>query len=80
LSDDFLILDFTYDMPLATYLGQALNINAKVPNNFKFDRLIVDNDKDGTVKLYAISKDRHNVVRMTTSAKLSQFEKVMKQQ
>ncbi|MBF0813577.1 MULTISPECIES: two-component system activity regulator YycH [Staphylococcus] len=80
LSDEFLVLDFTYDMPLATYLGQALNINAKVPNNFKFDRLIVDNNKDGTVKLYAISKDRHNVVRMTTSAKLSQFEKVMKQQ
>src|SRR5699024_6148826 len=31
LSDEFLVLDFTYDMPLATYLGQVLNINAKVP-------------------------------------------------
>ncbi len=80
LTDEFLVLDFTYDMPLATYLGQALNIDAKVPNNFKFDRLIVDNNKDGNVKLYAISKDRHNVVRMTTSAKLTKFKNVMKQQ
>ncbi|PTI80337.1 hypothetical protein BU064_01720 [Staphylococcus succinus] len=73
LSDDFLVLDFTYDMPLATYLGQALNINAKVPNNFKFNRLLVDRTKDGKVKLYAISKDRHNVVRMMTTAKQDKF-------
>ena len=80
LTDEFLVLDFSYDTPLATYLGQALNIDAKVPNNFKFDRLIIDNNKDGNVKLYAISSDRHNVVRMTTSAKLNNLKKVMQTQ
>ncbi|WP_261697794.1 YycH family regulatory protein [Staphylococcus equorum] len=80
LSDEFLVLDFSYDMPLATYLGQALNIDAKVPNNFKFDRLLIDDNQDGKVKLYAVSKDRHNVVRMTTTAKISSFAKQMKEQ
>src|SRR5699024_9140045 len=80
LSEEFLVLDFSYDMPLATYLGQALNINAKVPNNFKFDRLLIDENEDGKVKLYAISKDRHNVVRMTTTAKISSFNKLLKDQ
>ncbi len=78
LSDEFLVLDFTYDMPLATYLGQVLNINAKVPNNFKFDRLLIDNNQDGKIKLYAISKDRHNVVRMTTTVKADKFSQAMK--
>lgn len=80
LSDEFLVLDFTYDMPLATYLGQVLNINAKVPNNFKFDRLLIDNNQDGKIKLYAISKDRHNVVRMTTTVKADKFSQAMKKQ
>ncbi|MCD8871644.1 YycH family regulatory protein [Staphylococcus gallinarum] len=78
LSDDFLVLDFTYDMPLATYLGQVLNVKAKVPNNFKFNRLLIDKSRDGKVKLYAISKDRHNVVRMATTAKQSKFTKQLK--
>ena len=78
LSDDFLVLDFTYDMPLATYLGQVLNVNAKVPNNFKFNRLLIDKSIEGKVKLYAISKDRHNVVRMATTAKQSKFTKQLK--
>ncbi|MGS0651327.1 two-component system activity regulator YycH, partial [Staphylococcus arlettae] len=47
LSDDFVVLDFTYDMPLATYLGQSLNISAKIPNNFKFNRLLIDQSHNG---------------------------------
>ena len=38
LNDHFTVLDFTYDMPLTTYLGQVLNSSAKVP---KISNLIV---------------------------------------
>ena len=29
LSDNFIVLDFTYDLPLSTYLSQVLDIDAK---------------------------------------------------
>ncbi|MBK3719867.1 Two-component system YycF/YycG regulatory protein YycH [Staphylococcus arlettae] len=77
LSDDFVVLDFTYDMPLATYLGQSLNISAKIPNNFKFNRLLIDQSHNGKVQLYAVSKDRHDVVRMTTTAKTSKLKQAL---
>ena len=79
LSNDFVVLDFTYQMPLATYLGQVLNINAKVPNHFNFNRLLIDKDHNGKLKLYAISKDRHEVVRMTTTAKSSKMAQVLEE-
>ena len=68
LSNDFTVLDFTYDLPLTTYLSQVLNIDAKVPNHFNFNRLLIDQDNDNHVVLYAISKDRHEVVKLKTSA------------
>ena len=69
LSDNFIVLDFTYDLPLSTYLSQVLNIDAKTPNHFNFNRLLIDQDQEGHVILYAISKDRHQVVKMKTSVK-----------
>src|SRR5699024_4143827 len=80
LSDEFLVLDFTYDMPLAIYLGQVLNINAKVTNNLKIDRMLIDNNQDGKIKIYAISKDRHNVVRMTTTVKTDKCTQALEKQ
>ena len=68
LSNDFTVLDFTYDLPLTTYLSQVLNIDANVPNHFNFNRLLIDQDNDNHVVLYAISKDRHEVVKLKTSA------------
>ena len=77
LTDEFLVLDFTYDMPLATYLGDVLNISAKVPSNFKFNRLLIDQSNDDKIQLYAISKNRHDVVRMTLSSKASSVNKTV---
>ncbi|MCU5747098.1 two-component system activity regulator YycH [Staphylococcus sp. SQ8-PEA] len=78
LSSEFLVLDFTYDMPLATYLGDVLNISAKVPTHFKFNRLIIDESQDKKIQLYAISKNRHDVVRMTLSSKTSKVNQTVK--
>ncbi|KAB7644683.1 MULTISPECIES: two-component system activity regulator YycH [Staphylococcus] len=69
LSDNFIVLDFTYDLPLSTYLSQVLDIDAKTPRHFNFNRLLIDQDHEGHVVLYAISKDRHQVVKMKTSVK-----------
>ena len=70
LSSDFTLFDFTYDLPLSTYLGQVLNMNAKVPNHFNFNRLVIDHDADDNIVLYAISKDRHDYVKLTTTTKM----------
>ena len=78
LSNDFVVLDFTYDLPLTTYLSQVLNIDAKVPNHFNFNRLLVDQDNDNHVVLYAISKDRHEVVKLKTSAQGKNIDKALK--
>ena len=51
LSNDFTVLDFTYDLPLTTYLSQVLNIDANVPNHFNFNRLLIDQDNDNHVVL-----------------------------
>lgn len=73
LSSDFTLFDFTYDLPLSTYLGQVLNMNAKVPNHFNFNRLVIDHDADDNIVLYAISKDRHDYVKLTTTTKNDYF-------
>ncbi len=67
LSDHFLVLDFSYDMPLSMYLGQVLNMDAKVSNKFNFNRLIIDADQKNTAVIYAIGSDHHHVMRMNTS-------------
>lgn len=77
LKDHFTVLDFTYDMPLTTYLGQVLNSNAKVPKNFTFNRILVNQNAKGNLVLYAISEDRHQVMKVTMTAKAKNFTKVM---
>lgn len=67
LSDNFLVLDFAYDMPLSMYLGQVLNMDAKVSNKYEFNRLLIDAEQKDTAVIYAISSDHHRVMRMTTS-------------
>lgn len=79
LNTRFTVLDFTYDMPLTTYLGQVLNTSAKVPKNFNFNRLLVDENSKGNLELYAISKDRHQVMKVTMNAKAKNFAKTMDQ-
>lgn len=77
LNDHFTVLDFTYDMPLTTYLGQVLNSSAKVPKNFKFNRIIVSQNPKENLELYAISEDRHEVMKVTLTTKANHFIKVM---
>ncbi|BGE81064.1 YycH family regulatory protein [Staphylococcus petrasii] len=79
LNTRFTVLDFTYDMPLTTYLGQVLNTSAKVPKDFNFNRLLVDENPKGNLELYAISKDRHQVMKVTMNAKAANFAKTMDQ-
>ncbi|MHD0396279.1 YycH family regulatory protein [Staphylococcus simulans] len=67
LSDNFLVLDFAYDMPLSMYLGQVLNMDSKVSNKYEFNRLLIDADQKDKAVIYAISSDHHRVMRMTTS-------------
>ena len=76
LNDHFTVLDFTYDMPLTTYLGQVLN-SSKVPKNFKFNRIIVSQNPKENLELYAISEDRHEVMKVTLTTKANHFIKVM---
>lgn len=79
LNDHFTVLDFTYDMPLKTYLGQVLNSSAKIPKNFNFNRLLVNKDTKSKLELYAISKDRHQVMKVTMNTKAKNFNNVMNQ-
>ena len=77
LNDHFTVLDFTYDILLTTYLGQVLNSSAKVPKNFKFNRIIVSQNPKENLELYAISEDRHEVMKVTLTTKANHFIKVM---
>lgn len=51
LSDDFVVFDFSYDMPLSTYLGQVMNIEARVPNDFNFNRLLINGSERQTTNV-----------------------------
>lgn len=70
LSDHFLVLDYPTDIPLSMYLGETLDLQAKVPNHFKFDRLLYDIDTSDHLVVYAIGRDRHTAVKLTTSVKV----------
>ena len=54
------------------------DIDAKVPNNFNFDRLLIDQDHNNHVVLFAISKDRHEVVKLKTTMKGNNVDKAFK--
>ncbi len=48
LSSDFTLFDFTYDLPLSTYLGQYEQTATRKyrENHFNFNRLVIDHDAD----------------------------------
>lgn len=77
LSNDYTVLDFTYDLPLSTYLSQVLNINAKVPEQFNFNRLVIDHDQQHHVVIYAIKANRHEYIKLTTNAKQQDVQNVL---
>lgn len=67
LSSKFVVLDFSYDMPLSTYIGQVLNMDSKLTGKFRFNRLILDADQKSNVVFYAIGSDRHHVMKLDTT-------------
>ena len=79
LDHDFIVLDFTYDMPLTTYLGQVLNNSAKIPKHFNFNRILIDKNSKENLELYALSKDHQQVMKVTIEAKEKQFTKTIRQ-
>ncbi|AMG64400.1 MULTISPECIES: two-component system activity regulator YycH [Staphylococcus] len=79
LTNHYAVLDFTYDLPLNVYLGQVLDISAKIPKNFNFNRILIDKDPYDRLVLYAISKDRHDAIKLTMDAKAESFIKSLDQ-
>ena len=77
LDHDFVVLDFTYDMPLTTYLGQVLNNSAKIPKHFSFNRILIDKNPKGDLELYALSKRHQQVMKVTIDAKATPFNKTI---
>ena len=77
LDHDFVVLDFTYDMPLTTYLGQVLNNSAKIPKHFSFNRILMDKNPKGDLELYALSKHHQQVMKVTIDAKATPFNKTI---
>ncbi|QIY37874.1 YycH family regulatory protein [Staphylococcus hominis] len=77
LDHDFVVLDFTYDMPLTTYLGQVLNNSAKIPKHFSFNRILIDKNPKGDLELYALSKHHQQVMKVTVDAKATPFTKTI---
>lgn len=66
LSDDLVVLDYPTDTPLAMYLNEVMNVPAKVPSNFKFNRIILDMNSRHDIDVYAIDVDRQRAIKMTT--------------
>lgn len=67
LSDRLVIFDYPTDIPLAMYLNEVMNVPAKVPANFKFNRIILDLGQRQKVDAYAIDAERHRAIRMRTN-------------
>ena len=79
LSDHFLVLDYPTDIPLSMYLSDTLDVQAKVPSQFKFDRLLYDIDASDHLVLYAIDGERHRSVKLMTSVKVENVKQHLKQ-
>ncbi|MCS4485843.1 YycH family regulatory protein [Staphylococcus americanisciuri] len=79
LSDHFVVLDYPTDIPLSMYLSDVLDLQAKVPSQFKFDRLIYDIDETDDLVVYAIDAERHRAVKMTTTVKVESIKTHLKE-
>lgn len=74
LSDRLIIFDYPTDTPLAMYLNEVMNVPAKVPANFKFNRIILDLGQGQNVDAYAIDSERHRAIRMRTNVSIKTIE------
>ncbi len=67
LSHHFVVLDFPTDIPLSMYLNEVVEMPAKVPANFKFNRLILDIDDHQHVVLYAMQPNHQRAIKLETN-------------
>lgn len=67
LSHHFVVLDFPTDIPLSMYLNEVIEMPAKVPANFKFNRLILDIDDHQHVVLYAMQPNHQRAIKLETN-------------
>ncbi|QLK85225.1 YycH family regulatory protein [Staphylococcus sp. 17KM0847] len=71
VSNHFLVLDYPTDIPLSMYLSDVLDVQAKVPSDFTFDRLLYDIDSEDNLVIYALQPDRHRAIQIKTTVKAS---------
>ncbi|ARJ50876.1 YycH family regulatory protein [Staphylococcus lutrae] len=67
LSNHFLVLDYPTDIPLSMYLNDVIEMPAKVPTNFNFDRLILDLDNTQHIVLYAMQSNHQRAIKLVTN-------------
>lgn len=68
LSDQNLVLDFTFEMPVSMYVSRVLGLEeGEFPKHFNMDRLIIDYTANKNVTLYAVSKDKEKAMRIDTT-------------
>ena len=74
LSDNLVVLDYPTDIPLAMYLNEVMNVPAKVPSNFKFNRIILDLGSRHKVDAYAVNPERQRAIKMSTNVSVDTVE------
>ncbi|EPC7163628.1 YycH family regulatory protein [Staphylococcus pseudintermedius] len=75
LSNHFVVLDYPSDIPLSMYLNEVIEIPAKVPTNFKFNRLILDVDDAQHVIIYAMQPNHQRAIKLETNLNTKHVQK-----
>lgn len=75
LSNNLVVLDYPTDTPLAMYLNEVMNVPAKVPSNFKFNRIVLDIGSRNHVDVYAIDAQRQRAIKMSTDVPVAKVNK-----
>ncbi|MFP4925586.1 two-component system activity regulator YycH, partial [Staphylococcus pseudintermedius] len=75
LSNHFVVLDYPSDIPLSMYLNEVIEIPAKVPTNFKFNRLILDVDDAQHVIIYAMQPNHQRAIKLETNLNTKYVQK-----
>jgi len=76
IGDQYVIFDYTTDMPNAMYLTNVLNISSKFSDKHEFKRLIIDSNSRMQLTLYLLSDNQ--ILKVETNAKSAPFKKLLK--
>ncbi|WP_222122502.1 two-component system activity regulator YycH, partial [Staphylococcus epidermidis] len=78
LTNNFILLHFTYHFPLSTYLTQVLHIHPELPNNFNFHPLLIHQHHNNHLLLFPITKHPHQLLKLKTTIKPNNLHKPFK--